>query len=80
MSGEYGPTLVFGRHLFEEHFGDEVDVLVPVQDYMLELFEDHPWPEYNVPRDIARDVRTKWIDLNNADAQSVCRSSESYLA
>lgn len=65
MSGEVGPSLVWGRIAFEDYFGDEVNVLVPTQDYMLELFADSPWPEYSVPRQIARDVRMRWIDLNH---------------
>ncbi len=66
MSGEYGPSLIWGRNMFEEHFGDEVKVLVPVQDYMLDLFADSPWQEYSVPRQIAREVRSHWIKLNHA--------------
>lgn len=66
MSGEFGPTLAWGRHAFEEHFGDEVHVLVPTQDFMLELFDRQPWPEYNVPRHVAREVRNHWIDLHHA--------------
>lgn len=66
MSGEFGPSLIWGRIMFEEHFGDEVHVLIPTQDFMLELFEADPWPEYSVDRRVARDVRTKWIDLNHA--------------
>lgn len=66
MGGEYGPSLVWGRITFEEHFGDEVTVLVPVQDFMLDLFADNPWSEYSVSRQVARDVRIHWIDLNHA--------------
>lgn len=66
VSGERGPSLIWGRILFEEHFGDEVHVLVPTQNFMLELFDTRPWPEYAVPRDVARKVRAKWIELNHA--------------
>ncbi len=66
MAGDYGPSLATGRHNFEEHFGDERHVLLPAQDFMLELFEQQPWQEYNVPRDIARKVRIEWIALNHA--------------
>ena len=66
MAGEFGPPLPFGRKAFEAYFGDELTVLVPVQDRMLERFADNPWPEYNVPRQIARDTRTHWIQLNHA--------------
>lgn len=66
MSGDRGPSLAWGRITFEEFFGDELDVLVPTQDFMLELFDQAPWPEYAVPRHVARLVRHKWIDLNVA--------------
>jgi len=66
MSGEFGPSLIWGRTTFEEHFGDEVTVLVPTQDFMLDLFADNPWAEYSVPRQVAREVRKHWIELNHA--------------
>ena len=65
MSGEFGPSLIWGRINFEEHFGDEVKVLVPTQDFMLAEFARVPWQEYSVPRQVARDVRTNWIELNH---------------
>lgn len=65
VSGERGPSLAWGRQIFEDHFGDELHVLVPTQDFMLELFEQEPWPEYSVPREVARRVRSQWIDLNH---------------
>jgi len=70
MIGEFGPSLADGRKPFEEHFGDEVHILIPTQDYMLELFADTPWPEYNLPRNIARLTRTRWIELNHE--QTLC--------
>ena len=70
MSGEFGPPLAWGRKNFEEHFGDELEVLVPTQNFMLAEFADSPWPEYTLPRDIARKVRIKWIELNHASATS----------
>ena len=63
-----GPSLAQGRKIFEAHFGDELDVLVPVQDYMLELFAEDPWPEYNVPRGTAKKIRKRWKELRNASA------------
>lgn len=70
MSGEYGPPLTWGRRTFEEHFGDEVKVLVPTQDFLLAAFDHQPWPEYALPRNVARETRLFWIDLNNASATS----------
>jgi len=65
MRPAFGPSLMDGRHVFEEHFGDEVDVLIPAQNYILELFAENPWPEYNLPRDVARKTRTRWIELKH---------------
>lgn len=65
-SGFTGPSLANGRKPFEEHFGDEVKVLVPTQDFMLREFEELPWPEYSVPRRVARDVKTEWTRLCHA--------------
>ncbi len=64
--GERGPSLAWGRTTFEEFFGDEVTVLLPCQGFMLELFDETPWPEYSVPGRVARKVRDKWITLNAA--------------
>lgn len=64
VSGERGPSLAWGRKTFEEYFGDEVKVLVPVQNFLLEQFAESPWPEYTLPRRVARDTRMRWIDLN----------------
>ncbi len=66
ISGERGPSLIWGRKPFEEHFGGEVHVLVPTQDFLLERFESRPWPEYNVHREAARKTRDQWTKLNHA--------------
>ena len=67
MAKEYGPSLIWGRVPFEEYFGDEPHVLVPTQNFMLEEFEREPWPEYSVPRSVARRTRSRWIELNKAE-------------
>lgn len=64
MSGEYGPPLTWGRREFEGHFGDELKVLIPVQNFLLELFDRKPWPEYALPREVARELRNNWIYRN----------------
>lgn len=74
MSGEFGPSLAWGRTTFEEHFGDEVHVLVPTQDFMLKLFDEAPWPEYAVPRKVAHAVRNHWINLNAAPSRYTVES------
>ncbi len=67
ISGELGPSLAHGRKSFEQHFGDEVKVLIPLQNKLLERFEASPWPEYSVPGQVARDIRYLWIELNHAE-------------
>jgi hypothetical protein len=64
MSGEFGPPLTWGRSIFEEHFGDELTILVPVQNFMLAEFDRQPWPEYALHREVARTVRNHWISKN----------------
>lgn len=63
-----GPSLAQGRRIFEAHFGDEADVLVPVQDFLIEQFAVRPWAEYNLPRNVARKTRIIWEELRNADS------------
>lgn len=70
MIGEFGPSLAHGRKPFEEHFGDEVDVLISVQNFVLEAFAVDPWPEYNLPGRVARLTRNEWIELNAANDTS----------
>ena len=70
MIGEFGPSLAHGRKPFEEHFGDEVDVLIPVQNFVLARFAADPWPEYQIPSKIARITRNHWIDANHAYANA----------
>lgn len=65
MADIVGPSLAKGRRIFEEHFGDELQVLVPVQDFLIEQFAVTPWPEYNLPRDVARKTRDFWKELND---------------
>ena len=67
---ELGPALAHGRQPFEEHFGDEVQVLIPVQNFLLEQFDEAPWPEHNVSRRAARRTRNRWIELNRAREKS----------
>lgn len=69
MIGEFGPSLAHGRKTFEQFFGDEIEVLLPVQDFLLARFADTPWPEYTMRRNVAQQTRDKWIDLNYANAK-----------
>lgn len=64
---EFGPSLAHGRKPFEEHFGDERLVLIPVQNFMLARLLTDPWPEFQVPRRIASDVRSYWTGLLHVD-------------
>lgn len=69
MIGEFGPSLALGRIPFEEFFGDERKVLLPIQNSLLKRFAADPWPEYNLPGKVAIDTRNEWIELNHATAQ-----------
>jgi hypothetical protein len=66
MASDYGPSLALGRHPFEEFFGSERHVLIPVQDFLLAVFERQPWPEYTISREAVRLTREKWTELNHA--------------
>jgi len=64
MTKELGPALAHGRRPFEEAFGDEVKILIPVQNFLIAEFDAEPWPEHNINRKAARRTRRLWINLN----------------
>lgn len=64
MAELVGPSLAHGRKPFEAAFGSE-ETLVKLQDYVLHLFEQQPWPEYHLSATAARQTRIKWIVLKN---------------
>ena len=64
MARELGPPLTYGRYKFEEVFGDEVKILIPVQNFLLAEFDAAPWPEHSVSRKAARRTRQQWTKLN----------------
>ena len=70
MKNEQGPALIHGRVPFEEIFGDEVKILIPVQNFLIAQFDAAPWPEHNVNHRAARRTRTQWIKLNRAENSS----------
>ena len=70
----WGRSLAHGRRGFEADFGDEVEVLVPAQNFMLALFDHQPWPEYAVPRQIARLVREFWQNKYARPSQFIVQS------
>ena len=70
MTLEFGPSLANGRKLFDAHFGDEVHVLVPTQDFLLAQFAEEPWPSYTVSLKAIRSTRNEWIRLNAHFADS----------
>ena len=70
MASELGPALNNGRWPFEEAFGDEVKILLPVQNYLLAQFDLRPWPEHSVDHRAARRTRNQWIKLNRAENSS----------
>lgn len=60
-----GPSLADGRKPFEAHYGDEVNVLLPLQDELIIWFADEPWQEYTMPERIRQRIRSKWIEIRN---------------
>lgn len=78
MIGEYGPSLAHGRRPFEAYFGDELNILLPIQNFLLEQFAANPWNEYHLPGNVARLTREKWINLNaSAQPQLPARNESS---
>ena len=61
-----GPSLANGRKTFEESFGDEVHVLLALQDEIIIWFAEDPWPEYTMPAEIRQRIRARWRELKNA--------------
>jgi len=61
---ELGPALAHGRQPFEEAFGGEVKILIPVQNFLIAQFDLEPWSEHNISRKAARRTQRKWISLN----------------
>ena len=60
-----GPSLAQGRKLFEERYGDEVEVLLPLQDQVIIWFAEDPWPEYTIPAEVRQRIRAKWTEMKN---------------
>jgi hypothetical protein len=77
MASELGPALIHGRRPFEEYFGDEVKILVPVQNFLLAQFDASPWPEHNINHRAARRTRNQWIELNAGHLPRTARSMSS---
>jgi len=61
---ELGPALAHGRQPFEQAFGDEVKILIPVQNFLIAKFDAEPWPAHNINRKAARQTQRQWISLN----------------
>jgi len=70
MAAELGPALADGRYPFELAFGDEVKILIQVQNFLIAQFDLRPWPEHNVNHRAARRTRKLWIELNRAENSS----------
>jgi hypothetical protein len=66
MTAIIGPSLAEGRKPFEEHYGDEVHVLLPLQDEIIIWFAEDPWREYTMPAEIRQRIRARWRELKNA--------------
>ena len=59
MMGLMGPSLTFGRRIFEDFFGPE-ERLVEVQEYLLEEWKKQSWLDYYVPYEIRRRAVELW--------------------
>lgn len=55
----HGPSLAGGMKPYRERYGPE-RLLVELQDYVLELFAEDPWPEYDMPVSVGRKIQAKW--------------------
>jgi hypothetical protein len=77
MTAELGPALAHGRHRFEDHFGDELKILLPVQNFLLAEFDQSPWPEHTINRHAVRRTRKLWIKLNAKRSPCTVRSPSS---
>lgn len=73
MMGMIGRSLAHGSRGFAEEFGDQL-LLVKVQDYILERFQDEPWLEFAMPRSVVSDIFYLWSDLRKAD-EPLCEST-----
>lgn len=65
MQAILGPSLAKGRKPFEERYGDEVMVLLPLQDILIIQFAQDPWPEYTVPESVRKSVWKQWIKMRS---------------
>jgi hypothetical protein len=60
-----GPSLAEGRKPFEDHYGDEIHVLLALQDEMIIWFAGEPWREYTMPDKVRKRIKAKWIELKS---------------
>lgn len=65
MAAILGPSLAGGRKPFEDRYGDEVDVLLELQNEVILMFAQDPWAEYSMPTSIRKAIRDKWLKLMN---------------
>jgi len=64
MSGSMGPSLAWGRTPFEATFGDEYDVLLRFQNWLIEVYQDEPWPCLAMPRRKVTKARRRWQQMH----------------
>lgn len=72
-----GPSLAHGRKPFEAHFGDEVTVLLPLQDEVVIWFAQELWPEYTMPAEIRQRIRSTWMKLRDREESQCTERSQS---
>lgn len=60
MTESYGPSLAHSPADYHDEFGSEHE-LVALCDRALELHDQRQWPEYDMPMDVANDLRRWYI-------------------
>ena len=61
MSGLVGPSLVWGRKGFRQHFGTD-EQLLKIQNRILEQFKENPWFDYRVPTLVKSEAQQMWSE------------------
>jgi hypothetical protein len=51
-----GPALPFGSKEYQEVWAEE-GILVQLQDKLIEMWENSPWEQYNLPRHVGYEIR-----------------------
>ena len=55
MTEHFGPSLALNPRQYHDEFGSEQQ-LVALQNRVIEVFHDDPWPEFDMPMKVANDL------------------------